>query len=184
MTFFLDGSQDYFNNGLAQQEDIKLKGASSVLIPSPKVATYDLKPEMSANKLTDAIIAQLDGKNFDVIVFNFANGDMVGHTGILPAAIEANRVMDNCLQRLYHKVQAVGGTMILTADHGNCEVMIDEQTGGPNKKHTTNKVPIIFLDKNVKLNQDAGIASIAPTILDYLGIEIPPEMTEPSLIVH
>ncbi|APE74335.1 2,3-bisphosphoglycerate-independent phosphoglycerate mutase [Spiroplasma citri] len=183
VTFFFDGGKDYFKNGLATQAEITLTGASADLIPSPKVATYDLKPEMSAYEITDKLITELNQNEFDVIILNFANCDMVGHTGILPAAIEAVKTIDNCLGKIYTAIQKVNGIMIITADHGNVEIMIDE-TGGPNKKHTSQLVPIIITKEGLQLRQDnPAIADIAPTILDLLGEGIPPEMTQPSLII-
>ena len=182
VTFFFDGGKDYFKNGLAKQEEIKLPNAYINLIDSPKVATYDLKPEMSAFKITDAIEKELEKDLYDVVILNYANCDMVGHTGVYDATVEAVKVMDQCIEQLYNAVKKHNGTLILTADHGNAEVMKDQE-GGPNKKHTTNKVPIIITDKNIKLREkDAAIADIAPTILDLLNIEIPEEMTQPTLI--
>ncbi|MBW3058261.1 2,3-bisphosphoglycerate-independent phosphoglycerate mutase [Spiroplasma poulsonii] len=183
VTFFFDGGKDYFKNGLATQAEITLPGASADLIPSPKIATYDLKPEMSAYEITNKLIAELERNEFDVIILNFANCDMVGHTGILPAAIAAVKTIDDCLGKIYQAMQKVNGIMIITADHGNAEVMIDE-TGGPNKKHTSQLVPIIITKAGLKLrDKDPAIADIAPTILELLDEKIPVEMTQPSLIV-
>ncbi|WP_338955609.1 2,3-bisphosphoglycerate-independent phosphoglycerate mutase [Spiroplasma endosymbiont of Polydrusus cervinus] len=183
VTFFFDGGKDYFKNGLATQAEITLPGASADLIPSPKVSTYDLKPEMSVYEITDKLITKLQSNEFDVIILNFANCDMVGHTGMLPAVIKAVKAIDNCLGKIYEVIQKVNGIMIITADHGNAEVMIDE-TGGPNKKHTSQLVPIIITKAGIKLREDnPAIADVAPTILDLLGEEIPAEMTQPSLIV-
>ncbi|AVP49398.1 2,3-bisphosphoglycerate-independent phosphoglycerate mutase [Williamsoniiplasma luminosum] len=183
VTFFFDGGNDYFKNGLAKPSEITLKGASLDLIPSPKVATYDLKPEMSAKEITDQLLIEIEKNEFDLIVLNFANADMVGHTGDEQAAIQAVKVLDHQLERIYDSfVTKHNGIMVITADHGNAEIMIDE-TGQPNKKHTTQNVPII-ITADVKLrSQDAGIADVAPTILDLMHIEIPSEMTQPSLIL-
>lgn len=183
VTFFFDGGQDYFKNGLAKPHEIKLKNASIDLIPSPKVATYDLKPEMSAKEITDRLLEEIDKDKFDVIILNFANSDMVGHTGNEAAAIKAVKTLDTQLKRIYQDfVLKHHGIMIITADHGNAEIMIDPD-GQPNKKHTTSLVPIIITDKNIVLRKNnVGIANIAPTILDLLGAKIPQEMTEPSLI--
>ncbi|AHF61280.1 phosphoglyceromutase [Spiroplasma mirum ATCC 29335] len=182
VTFFFDGGKDYFKNGLATQEEITLPGASADLIPSPKVTTYDLKPEMSAYEITDKLISKINRNEFDVIILNFANPDMVGHTGVLPSAIKAVQAVDECLGKIYAAMQKVNGIMIITADHGNAEIMIDE-TNGPNKKHTSQPVPIIITKEGLKLRQkDAAIADIAPTILDLIGEEIPQEMTQTSLI--
>lgn len=183
VTFFFDGLKDYFKNGSATQEEITLPGASIILIPSPKIATYDLKPKMSANEITDKLIIELNRNKFDVIILNFANCDMVGHTGILSATIEAVKTIDDCLGKIYTVMQKINGIMIIVADHGNAEIMIDE-TEGPNKKHTSQLVPIIITKAGLKLRKhNLSIANVAPTILDLLDEEIPFEMTQPSLII-
>lgn len=183
VTFFFDGKKDYFKNGLAKPNEITLKNASINLVASPKVATYDLAPEMSAQKITDELCKELDKDLYDVVILNYANPDMVGHTGNLEAATKAVKTVDGCLGQLHKKVTEKNGTLIITADHGNSEVMIDE-TGGENKKHTSMPVPIIITDKDLKLRtKDVSIAAISPTILDLLGAEKPEEMTEKSLIV-
>ncbi len=182
VTFFFDGGKDYFKNGLAKQEEITLPNSSIDLILSPKVATYDLKPEMSASEITDQLVKQIESQKFDLIVLNYANCDMVGHTGDLEATKIAVATLDKQLERVYNAAKANNGTMLITADHGNAEVMIDAE-GGPNKKHTSQTVPIIITDKTIKLrDKDAGIADVAPTILDLLNVEVPKEMTQPSLI--
>jgi len=183
VTFFFDGGNDYFKNGLATPEEITLPGASIDLIPSPSVATYDLKPEMSAPEITDKLLEEIDKDEFDVIILNFANCDMVGHTGNLEATIKAVKTLDEQLKRIYESfVEKHNGIMLITADHGNAEIMIDPN-GGPNKKHTTDLVPLIVTAKNIELNQqDAGIVNVSPTILDLMGLEIPAIMTAPSLI--
>lgn len=182
VTFFFDGGTDYFKNGLAKPDEILLPNAAIDLIASPKVATYDLKPEMSAVEITDQLVKQIKSNEFDVIVLNYANCDMVGHTGILPATITAVKTLDAQLKRVYEATQETGAVMIITADHGNAEVMIDAE-GGPNKKHTSQPVPIIITDKSLKLRQkDAAIADVALTILEIIGADIPAEMTQPSLI--
>ena len=167
VTFFFDGGKemDYQNE-------------KKILIPSPKVATYDLKPEMSAYKVTDSLLEELG--NYDLVILNFANGDMVGHTGVLEAAIKAVESVDECLEKIYNRVEELGGTMIITADHGNCEEMLDEE-GNVLTAHTTNPVPFIITKKD--LNLKAGkLGDIAPTILDLMNIEKPKEMTGESLI--
>lgn len=182
VTFFFDGGKDYFKNGLAKPNEITLPHAGLDLIMSPKVATYDLKPEMSAVEITDKLIEEIESQKYDLIVLNYANCDMVGHTGDLEATKLAVATLDKQLERVYNAAQANNGTMLITADHGNAEVMIDAE-GGINKKHTSQQVPIIVTDKNIKLREkDAAIADVAPTILDLLGVEIPAEMTQPSLI--
>lgn len=167
VTFFFDGGKEE-----------EYKNEKKILIPSPKVATYDLKPEMSCYEVTDALLSELE--NFDVIILNFANGDMVGHTGVLEAAIKAVEAVDYNLGRIYEKIEALGGTMIITADHGNCEEMLDEN-GNVLTAHTTNLVPLIITRDNLELN-DGKLGDIAPTMLELLKLEIPNEMTGVSLI--
>lgn len=171
----------FFNGG----EERLFKGEERILIPSPKVATYDLKPEMSAFEVCDALVDSIDAGKFDVIIVNFANGDMVGHTGILPAAIKAAEAVDKCLGRLEEAIKNAGGVMLVTADHGNCELMKDEKTGAPYTAHTTFKVPaVLFNDKNgFKLRDGGRLADLAPTLLQLLHIDQPAEMTGKSLLV-
>ncbi len=170
----------FFNGG----NEVPFPGEDRCLIPSPKdVPTYDKKPEMSAYPVTDELLRLLDEDKYDVIVLNFANADMVGHTGILPAAVKAIAALDDCIGRLTAKVLAKGGGAIITADHGNAEIMKDEE-GGPHTAHTTDRVPLILVDddrKTVKLRTGI-LADIAPTILDILGLPKPAEMTGRSLI--
>ena len=166
----------YFFDGGVEKD---LEGCKRILINSPKVATYDLKPEMSAYEVTVNLIKELDN-NLDVVILNFANGDMVGHTGNLNAAIRAIETVDECIGRIYKKVEEIGGTLIVTADHGNSEVMIDEE-GHIITSHTTNKVPFIVTDKSIEL-ADGKLADIAPTILYLLKLNIPKEMTGKVLI--
>ncbi|ASP28656.1 phosphoglyceromutase [Spiroplasma corruscae] len=182
VTFFFDGGKDYFKNGLAKPEEITLQNASIDLIASPKVATYDLKPEMSAVEITDRLVKRIAENKFDLIVLNYANCDMVGHTGDLLATIKGVKTLDEQLKRVYEAAKENNYTMIITADHGNAEVMIDKE-GGPNKKHTSQPVPIIITDKNLKLRKnDAAIADVSPTICEILGVDKPSEMTQKSLI--
>ncbi|AKU80212.1 2,3-bisphosphoglycerate-independent phosphoglycerate mutase [Spiroplasma turonicum] len=182
VTFFFDGGKDYFKNGLATPEEVKLKNASIDLIPSPKVATYDLKPEMSAVEITNKLVERIKENKYDLIVLNYANCDMVGHTGDLEATIKGVKTLDEQLKRLYDAAKLNNYTLIITADHGNAEIMIDKE-GGPNKKHTSQPVPIIITDKSIKLRKkDAAIADVAPTICEILGVEKPKEMTQNSLI--
>jgi 2,3-bisphosphoglycerate-independent phosphoglycerate mutase len=170
----------FFNGG----NEVPFPGEERCLIPSPKeVPTYDKKPEMSAYLVTEELLKRLDGDKYDVIVLNFANADMVGHTGILPAAIRAIEAVDDCVGRLVEKVLAKGGRAIITADHGNAEMMADEH-GGPHTAHTTDRVPLILVDdmrKGARLRPGI-LADIAPTILEILGLPQPPEMTGRSLI--
>ena len=167
VTFFFDGGKEI------EYDDMK-----KILIPSPKVATYDLKPEMSVYEVTDAFLKEVE--NYDVTIMNLANGDMVGHTGVYEAAVKAVEDMDVCITKIYNKVQELNGTLIIIADHGNCDVMWDEE-GKPVTSHTTNPVPCIITKENIELN-DGKLADIAPTILDLIGIDIPKEMTGKSLI--
>ena len=172
----------FFNGG----SEIPSPGEERALIPSPKeVATYDEKPEMSAYLVTEKLLTRLDAADLDVIILNFANADMVGHTGILPAAIRAVEAVDDCVGKLTDKILSLGGRALITADHGNAEVMVDE-TGGPHTAHTCNLVPFILVDdsrKGVALRSDGILADLAPTMLQILGIPQPGEMTGTSLIV-
>ena len=170
----------FFNGG----DEVPFPGEERCLIPSPKdVATYDKKPEMSAFLVTDELLRRLDENKYDVIVLNFANADMVGHTGILKAAVKAIEVVDDCIGRLLEKVLSKGGRALITADHGNAEMMVDEH-GGPHTAHTTDQVPFILVDDTRKgVNLRSGIlADIAPTMLEILGLPKPIEMTGQSLI--
>lgn len=167
VTFFFDGGKE-----------VDYKKEKKILIPSPKVATYDLKPEMSADEVTENLLKELP--NTDLVILNFANGDMVGHTGVLEAAIKAVETVDKCLEKIYHKIQELDGIMIITADHGNCEEMLDDE-GHILTAHTTNPVPFIITQKGLKLHS-GKLGDIAPTILDLMHIEKPQEMTGVSLI--
>ena len=167
----------YFFNGGVEQP---FPGEDRVLVPSPKVATYDLKPEMSASGIADAVVTAVNDTAFDVIVVNFANADMVGHSGKIPPTIQAVETVDACLGRIYTAVRQKGGAMMVTADHGNAEMMIDPATGGPHTAHTTNPVPLIIVsdqDKKFGLRPDGALQDISPTVLGLLGIPQPEEMT-------
>jgi 2,3-bisphosphoglycerate-independent phosphoglycerate mutase len=152
------------------------------MAPSPKVATYDLQPEMSAAEVTDAFVGAIE-EQYDLIVCNYANPDMVGHTGDIGAAVKACEAVDAGLGRVLTALEAVGGAMIVTADHGNCETMIDPETGGPHTAHTTNPVPVALVGgpKGARLH-NGRLADLAPTLLGLMGLELPPEMTGESLI--
>jgi 2,3-bisphosphoglycerate-independent phosphoglycerate mutase len=172
----------FFNNGREEP----FEGEDRVLVPSPReVATYDHKPEMSAEPLTRALLEKLDERDYAFILVNFANPDMVGHTGVMPAAVKAVETIDRCLDRITEKLLALGGQALITADHGNCEQMIDPQTGGPHTAHTTNPVPIYWITRNAagRRLRNGGLADLAPTVLALLGIPVPPEMTGRTLIV-
>lgn len=167
VTFFFDGGKE-----------VDYPNEKKILIPSPKVATYDLQPEMSAKKITEELLKEVE--NYDLIILNFANGDMLGHTGVLESAIHGIETVDQCLGRIYQKMLEIDGIMIITADHGNCEEMLDEKNHVITS-HSTNLVPFIITKKGIKLN-NGKLGDIAPTILDLLEIEKPPEMTGTSLI--
>lgn len=170
----------FFSGG---RED-KFPGEERILIPSPKVATYDLQPEMSAYEVTDAVVKEIEAENFDSIVLNFANPDMVGHTGIMEAAIKAIETVDKCLGRVVDKVLEKGGAVIIIADHGNADIMIDPATGQPWTAHTTQPVPCIVTKKGVTLRDGGILADVAPTLLKLLQLPQPAEMTGKSLIVE
>jgi 2,3-bisphosphoglycerate-independent phosphoglycerate mutase len=166
----------YFFNGGVEKP---FPGEERVLVPSPKVPTYDLMPEMSAAGVADAVIAAIEKSDFDAIVMNFANADMVGHSGKLEATIRAVETVDACLGRMFQALKPRGGAWIITADHGNAETMIDPVTGGPHTYHTTNPVPLILLHENgrVRLRNGGSLRDIAPTLLGILGVPAPPDMT-------
>ena len=171
----------YFFNGGIEKE---FPHESRILVPSPKVATYDLQPEMSAFKVTDRVCRALDEGDQDVYIINYANGDMVGHTGVLEAAIKAVETLDTCLGWVIGTIERIRGAAIITSDHGNCEQMIDPETGGPHTAHTNNPVPFILCDKNFRgrLRDGGALEDISPTILELLGIEKPEVMTGRSLL--
>ncbi len=174
VTFFFNGGVEKAN----ENEDREL-------IASPKVATYDLKPEMSAYEVTDKVLEKLDSNEYDVVILNFANCDMVGHTGVFDAAVKAVKTVDECLGKVVDKILSMGGNAIITADHGNADKM-EEEDGSPFTAHTTNKVPLIVVGKEFegKTLRDGGIlADIAPTLLDMMGEKVPSEMTGKSLIL-
>jgi len=171
----------YFLNG---GEETPFPHEDRIMVPSPKVATYDLQPEMSAPELTAKAVAAINEGNYDLIVLNYANPDMVGHTGILPAAIKAVETVDAGLGRLVEAVRKQGGALLVTADHGNCELMKDPETGGPHTAHTTNPVPVVLVDGKADAIQDGILADVAPTLLDLMGLKQPREMTGHTLIRH
>ena len=172
----------FFNGGV---EDT-YPGEIRLLTPSPSVATYDLKPEMSAYEVTDKLLEELQKGDTDVVILNFANTDMVGHTGIIEAEIKAVKAVDECLNKIASKVLEMEGMVLVTADHGNGDLMVDPVTKAPYTAHTANPVPFILISdklKNIKLRNDGKLADLTPTILDILKIEKPAEMTGESLIV-
>ena len=170
----------YFLNGGREEP---YAGEDRIMVPSPKVATYDLQPEMSAPELTDKAVAAVNSGKYDLIVLNFANPDMVGHTGSLPAAIKAVETVDTALGRIAEAIENAGGALLVTADHGNCELMRDPQTGGPHTAHTTNPVPLmLFGGRNRGLVAEGRLADLAPTLLELMELPKPKEMNGTSLL--
>ena len=169
----------FFNGGKEEQYE----GEDRILVPSPKVETYDLKPEMSAYEVTDKVVEAIKTEKYDSIILNFANPDMVGHTGSVDAAIKAIEAIDECVYRVVEAINEVNGTLLITADHGNCEQMVDYKTGEPHTAHTTSPVPlaIVGLPVNKKI-KEGRLADLAPTMLDLMGLEKPEEMTGESLL--
>ena len=170
----------FFNGGREQVFD----GEERILVPSPKVATYDLQPEMSAPEVTDRMVEAIDGGHFDLIIANYANGDMVGHSGIIDAAVQAAQAVDASLGRLEQAVRDAGGIMLVTADHGNCEMMTDPDTGQPHTAHTLEPVPVVLVNGPdwARSLHSGRLADVAPTLLRFLGLPQPAEMTGRSLI--
>lgn len=169
----------YFFNGGKEQP---YPGEDRVLVPSPKVATYDLKPEMSAFEVTDKLEAAILSRRYHAIICNYANGDMVGHSGDMAAATKAIEVLDICIGRVVKAMQAVGGEVIITADHGNAEQMIDHATHQAHTAHTLNPVPFLYIGRNAKITEGGALQDIAPSLLVMMGLSQPPEMTGHSLI--
>ncbi len=171
VTFFLNGGVD-----------TPFAGEDRILVPSPQVRTYDLQPEMNSVEVTDHLVEAIKGGKYDVIICNYANCDMVGHTGIMAAAILAVEAVDRALQRIVDALQSVGGQLLLTADHGNIEQLVDKTTGQPHTAHTTNPVPLVYVCGDHPLASGGSLADLAPTMLDILGVDKPIEMTGRSLI--
>ncbi len=170
----------FFNGGVEAPNENEVRD----LIPSPKVATYDLQPEMSAYLVTDKVLEELDTGEFDVVILNYANCDMVGHTGVIPAAVKAVHTVDECVKKVCDKILAMGGAAIVTADHGNADRLLSDD-GSPFTAHTTNPVPVILVSekyKNAELRTDGILADLAPTLLTLMGLPVPAEMTGKSLI--
>jgi 2,3-bisphosphoglycerate-independent phosphoglycerate mutase len=174
VTFFLNGGRE-----------AEFPGETRILVPSPKVATYDLQPEMSAFEVTDRLVAAIAGGQFDLIVVNYANADMVGHTGDLAAAIKAVEAVDQCLGRLAVAVRAAGGALLITADHGNAEMMYDPATTQPHTAHTVNPVPVVLVNgpASVRALEAGRLADVAPTVLALMGLAQPAEMSGRSLLI-
>ncbi len=179
VTFFVNGGREE-----------PFPGEQRRMVPSPKVATYDLQPEMSALDVCDGVIDAIESGTYDVIIVNFANGDMVGHTGVIPAVIKAVETVDAQVGRIVEALQKAGGIALITADHGNAEEEIDRETGGPMTAHTTNPVPLLLVAaddhpyRHASLRQDGVLSALAPTLLELAGVPSPPSMTQMSLIEH
>src|SRR5690554_1858253 len=172
VTFFFSGGREE-----------EYPGEARILVPSPKVSTYDLKPEMSAFEVTDELVEAIRARRFDAIVCNYANGDMVGHTGVIEAAIKAVEVVDQCLGRIIEALLEVDGDCLITADHGNVEQMVDEENGQPLTSHTTGPVPLVYVGRpSVKLQDGGALSDISPTLLSLMGLPQPEEMTGRSLV--
>jgi len=169
----------FFNGGVEEPYN----GEDRILVPSPKVATYDLQPEMSAIEVTDKVVEAIKSGKYDFIILNYANGDMVGHTGVIEAAVKAVETVDTCVGRFVEAIREVGGEVCITADHGNADQMVDPETGAPFTAHTTNPVPFIVVSDRVGwLASDGALCDIAPTLLTLAGMEIPAEMTGKPMI--
>ena len=168
----------FFNGGREEP----YKGESRILVPSPKVATYDLKPEMSAYEITDKALEAIESKKYDVIIMNFANGDMVGHTGNMEKTIEAVEAVDTCVGKIVSKLEELDGEAIITADHGNCEYMLDLKTGEPITSHCTFNIPMIVVSNRIKSDVNRRLCDLAPTLLTLMGEKVPDEMTGISLV--
>ena len=173
VTFFFSGGRE-----------AEYKGETRILVPSPDVATYDLQPEMSAPEVTDKLVAAIESGKYDVLIVNYANGDMVGHTGIFDAAVQAVEALDVCVGRIESAVRAAGGDMLITADHGNVEQMQDYESGQVHTQHTTEHVPLIYVgEKKLQVRSGGKLSDIAPTILSLMNINAPEEMTGESLLI-
>jgi 2,3-bisphosphoglycerate-independent phosphoglycerate mutase len=172
VTFFFSGGREQ-----------PYEGEQRIMVPSPKVATYDMQPEMSAFEVTDKLVAAIKSQQFDVLVCNYANGDMVGHTGVFSAAVKAVEALDVCLGRLDEAVRSVGGEMLITADHGNVEQMSDPESGQPHTAHTCDLVPFVYIGRKATIDAGGVLSDVAPTLLSLMHIPIPPEMTG-KVLVH
>jgi 2,3-bisphosphoglycerate-independent phosphoglycerate mutase len=168
----------FFNGGVEEP----FEGEDRILVKSPMVATYDLQPEMSAPEVTDNLVAAIESGTYDVIVCNFANPDMVGHTGKFDAAVKAIETIDTCLGRIMNALQKAGGEALITADHGNAELMLNDETGQPHTAHTTNLVPLLYVGRPAQLVENGALSDIVPSMLYLMNMEIPPEMTGTPLV--
>jgi 2,3-bisphosphoglycerate-independent phosphoglycerate mutase len=174
VTFFFSGGREQ-----------PYEGETRILVPSPNVATYDLQPEMSAEEVTDKLVAAIISGDFDALICNYANGDMVGHTGNFDAAVKACEMLDRCLGRLRQAIEQVGGEMLVTADHGNVEQMLDNDTGQAHTAHTCELVPFVYVgtQKSMRIAEGGVLSDVAPTLLSLMGLERPAEMTGKPLVV-
>ncbi len=168
----------FFNGGVEKEYE----GEDRILVPSPKVATYDLQPEMSAVEVTDKVVEAIKSEKYDFIILNYANGDMVGHTGVMSAALKAVETVDICVGRFVDAMKSVGGEVVIIADHGNADVMVDPESKEPFTAHTTNPVPIIVVSDRVKSVKEGALCDVSPTLLTLAGIDIPSEMTGKPLV--
>ena len=173
VTFFFSGGRE-----------AEYEGETRILVPSPDVATYDLQPEMSAPEVTDKLVAAIESGEYDVLIVNYANGDMVGHTGVFDATVKAVEALDGCVGRIESAVRAAGGDILITADHGNCEQMHDYESGQVHTQHTTEHVPLIYVgEQKVQVRQGGKLSDIAPTILALMNLDAPTEMTGENLLI-
>ena len=168
----------FFNGGV----ETPYAGEDRIMVPSPKVATYDLQPEMSAREVTDKLVAAIQGKQYSAIICNYANGDMVGHTGDLTAATRAIETLDDCIGRAVEAMQAIRGEVLITADHGNAETMLDTEAHQPHTAHTLNLVPLLYIGRKAKAAEGGALRDVAPTLLSMMGLPQPSEMTGKPLI--
>ena len=168
----------FFNGGI----EAPYPGEDRILVPSPRVATYDLKPEMSAYEVTDKLVEAIKSRRYDAIICNFANGDMVGHTGKMAAAMRAIEVLDECIARAVAAMQEIGGDVLITADHGNAETMLDTATHQAHTAHTLNVVPLLYIGRKAKIADGGALQDVAPTLLAMMGLPQPPEMTGKPLV--
>ena len=168
----------FFNGGV----ETPYPGEDRILVPSPRVATYDLKPEMSAYEVTDKLVAAINSRTYHAIICNYANGDMVGHTGNLQAATRAIEVLDECIGKVVTAMQGTGGEVLITADHGNAETMLDLQTKQAHTAHTLNLVPLLYIGRKARIAEHGALQDVAPTLLAMMGLPQPPEMGGKSLI--
>jgi 2,3-bisphosphoglycerate-independent phosphoglycerate mutase len=169
----------FFNGGVENE----FEGEERQLVASPKVATYDMQPEMSSEELTEKMVAAIKSGKYDTIICNYPNPDMVGHTGVYEAAEQAIEAIDACVAQVTAAIEEVGGQMLITADHGNAEMMVDPETGGTHTAHTNLPVPLIYVgEKDVEFKEGGKLSDLAPTMLSLVGLEIPSEMTGDILV--